>query len=434
MTTIATSGAFHRSAEELIERLTRPTTLFFLFVFSILMFYGLAPFALHFALSSNEYYLELSGLAVVAATGLLLGFNFQFFDDQILNGPKLHLNSTLFHWLVWGAFSVYFVAVFATASSIPLISALFGADTEQLSVERGDFLKLRDGFEASYQYIDTLFMGFLLPYSLALMVIERRRAWPVALVYFLFYSVSSLQKALFLRALAPLGFLVAQRKVGRPLRFVAIIAVSSVLILLGNVALERGITAPDEAPAEHSFAPDASSTTSPADLQTWVDGYFDPLYVRSGIVDQVVWRIIAVPIFTAADAVAVFHEELAGRLLWGATSTPIAAVLGHERVNLDSMVFAHQWGESDIGRSNSVFFVELFVNFGWPGVLIISMLIGMTFRWFSISPDYAFRSTITIYMIALFSSGLIGILLSNGFALLFLVGLFGDISRSKRQT
>jgi hypothetical protein len=405
------------------------------------LFYGIAPAALSFYMTGGGYYAKVALLAPIAVAGLFIGYQISLLDGQITGGRKVYVNSTVFHWAVWISFVLYAVVVFATASSIPFISALLGANTEQLSVQRGNFLKLRQGFQASFQYIDTIYIGFLLPYSLALMVLERRKGWPLAFVLFLLYSVSSLQKALFIRVLAPLGFLAGQQKVKRPLQFVSLIAIGAALILVLNVALERGLNSepPPAAPTQEvPVAPTSSAaqqgTEQPdaASLGILINGYFDPLYIPSGVVDQIVWRTFAVPIFTAADAMVVFDDNFDGQLLWGATSTPIAALTGRNRINYDATVFAHQWGSSEIGRANSVFFTELFVNFGWVGVILGSIFIGLTFRWFSISSDFAFKSLITIYVIALFSAGVIGILFSNGFIFLFLVGLFGHISRSPR--
>lgn len=114
------------------------------------------------------------------------------------------------------------------------------------------------------------------------------------------------------------------------------------------------------------------------------------------------------------------------RPLLGATSTLIAGVFGMERIPFEALVHGRQFNSheaSPTGRSNSVFFTEAFVNFGWIGLIVFALFVGQSLRWFHKSQDQAFKAVWPIYVTNLFQSGLIGNLLSNGFAIFFFIGL-----------
>ena len=76
------------------------------------------------------------------------------------------------------------------------------------------------------------------------------------------------------------------------------------------------------------------------------------------------------------------------------------------------------------GSSNSVYFTEAFVNFGWIGLLVFGYVVGLLMRLFAMSRDEAFRALWPLFALGIYTSGLIGLLLSNGFVLLFALALF----------
>jgi hypothetical protein len=77
--------------------------------------------------------------------------------------------------------------------------------------------------------------------------------------------------------------------------------------------------------------------------------------------------------------------------------------------------------------------IDAYVNFGWPGVVAFAFFVGQSLRWFHKSQDEAFKSLWLIYCFALFSGPLIGMLLSNGYVLMFTYALFVRL-RKRRPT
>ena len=162
-------------------------------------------------------------------------------------------------------------------------------------------------------------------------------------------------------------------------------------------------------------------------------GFFQTTYKSSGPLDFVIWRSIAVPIFTAADTLRVFAERFGGEPLWGATSSFIAAIFSLDRVMLEKFVFANEFGWNELANSNAVYFTEAFANFYWYGVVLISMLVGQSLRWFRKSDDIAFKALWMNYCFALFTAGSIGTMLSNGYALIFFLALFCSLRTTRQQ-
>lgn len=377
-----------------------------LFVTAILLVYGLLPLGVALLALANPYFLELAQLTVVACVAIVVGYNLPLLDHRFEpTATRIRIDATAFHVVVWSAFVAFLIITFATAEAIPIISALKGAGTAELSQQRGDFLKARVGVEAALLYLSTIFVGALLPYSLARMFIESARYRFLMTGLFLVFSISFLAKALFINVVLPLLYVFAQRyraSGGRVL-----------FILLGSVVLLYFVTL-------LSFGGQSEFETA----GTAAGAFFSAGYLPTGPIDHLVWRSIAVPMFTAADTLLVFAEQFNRQLMMGATSSFLAAIFGLERIPLEKLVFEEQWSWNDIANSNAVYITEAFVNFGWAGVIGFSLFVGQSMRWFRRSRDEAFKALWMIYCFTLFTSGLIGTLLSVGYVLIFALALF----------
>lgn len=387
----------------LFRTLTDPRWSAALFAAALMAMYCLLPLAVDTVMPSPQF-VELATLTVVACASLIAGFMLPLFDQRFRPGaPRLALDARAFHVVVWGAFIVFLVVTFATAPAIPIISALQGADANELSNQRGDFLKMRSGAEVILLYLSTLFVSALLPYSLVGLFIERSRwRYPLTLL-FLAFSISFVQKALFVNVVLPLFYFAVRRMRIGTAKTVLIVG-ASVLLLYAVSLLALGN--------------DRYENTA-------IGGeFFTAAYVAKDTVDFLIWRSVAVPMFAASDTLVVFREQFNSEPLLGATSTLIAGIFEMERIPFEKLVFEYQWGWNDRGNSNAVFITDAYVNFGWLGVVFMSMFVGQSLRWFHKSRDEAFKSLWLIYCFALFSGSLIGMMLSNGYALMFFMALF----------
>lgn len=376
--------------------------------------YAALPALVNAFILPNPYFVQLAELSALACAMIAVGYVLPVFDGRFKRGaPRIAISAQTFHAVVWGTFAVFLVITFTTAPSVPVLSAIGGADAAELSLQRGDFLKARTGAEAALIYVSTLFVSALLPYSLALMFIRKSRLRFVLLLLFLAYSLSFLQKALFINVVFPLLYLAARNRNANTKRIMAIVFGSGLLLYLVTV-LAFG-------------SPDDVSTDPGGGVVSGGD-FFGASYLPTNAFEHLIWRSTAVPMFSASDTLLVHAEQFGAQPLWGATSSFFAGALGLERVPMERLVSEYEWGWNDIANSNAVYVTEAFVNFGWVGVIAFSLFVGQSLRWFRRSRDEAFKSLWTIYCLAVFTSGVIGTLLSNGYLLIFAMALMTKLT------
>jgi hypothetical protein len=359
--------------------------------------------------------LLLATIMSVAILAMLAGSQITWLDVRFApDSRRLYVRPKVFVAVTWGVFLAFVFITFATAPSIPFLSALSGASADELSDERGEFLKGRDGIGLGLLYLSTILTNTVVPYSIILLYATKSklRHW-LALAFFLF-CISFLQKALFLNLILPLAAYFAASRFYRGKTFVYLMG-GSILVLVVGTFLALG----DESIAIAHASGD----------------YFSASYLASDPLDYVLWRAIAVPVFTATDTLIVHLAWLRGELLWGATSSLLSSVFHLERINIERMVFEYQFGSwNEIANANAVFVVDAYVNYGWAGVVLFGLLVGQVFRWFRISRDVAFRALWPLFAFILFSAPLIGMLLSNGFLYMLFHALFIRVGRHDRHT
>jgi hypothetical protein len=308
---------------------------------------------------------------------------------------------------------IFMIITFSTATSIPIISTFRGADAYELSQQRGDLLKSRAGIESALLYLSSFYTYAFLPYSLTHAFITKAKYRKFLFLIFITYTISSLQKALFVSVIFPMLY-VAMKKWKLSLTKILFIIVGSLALLYSLTMLASG-----------------SSAERPPVISNSND-YFSASYVPTNELELLAWRSAAVPIFTATDTLRVFHEQFNDKPLLGSTSSFLSTIFFMERVPLERLVFTQQFGGwNDIANANAVFFVDAYVNFGWFGVAIFSLFLGQTLRWFNKSMDEAFKSLWSLYCFSLFSASLIGMLLGNGYLAIFFLGLFVKTGSTK---
>jgi small basic protein len=379
-------------------------------VAALLVGYGVLPLGVAATFDVDSSYTTLAGITLVAVMALALGAATPLLDSW-LDGrqPRVVIVTMTFNASLWSAFVIFVFVAWGTAPQIPLIAALGGADPNTVAVLREQFLKSREGWQSSFVYINAILSGALIPYSLALMFLHGIRWRWLAAGFFLVFCISFVEKAFFFKAAFPLIYLVAQGQAKTRL--------SPRMMMVGTIGLLLLVTL---------FAGSGSLD------DVGGDPFFSVSYVPQGGIQHLIWRSVAIPIVTAADALRVLQEQFSGQPLMGATSSFVAGIFGMERIEFERMVFAAQWGQNETGTgsSNSVYLTEAFINFGWTGVVVFSFVVGQLMRMFAVSRDEAFRALWPLFVFGVYTSGLIGLLLSNGFVLLFAIALFTRIRPS----
>lgn len=387
------------------EVLLHPGSGLTVFAMAVGIIYGVVPLVIYETVLPAESFARLASITAVGVCAMLLGGRLPLFDGRFRrDATRLVIDENILVGAIWSFFALFVLVTFATARTIPLLSAIRGVDPAILSEQRGAFLKGRRGAEIGLLYLSTLFVNTLLPYTVVLLYAEQSRLRHWFAGSFLFFSISFLQKALFLNLVLPLlAYFAFARKLRGTKATTAFVASAALLLV--------GVTLSFATPA----SPAAAAT--PADFLT-------AKFAPTSPIQYFLWRAFAVPIFTATDTLLVHADYFDGRALLGATSSLIAGLFGMERINLERFVFEYQFGGwNDTANSNAVFLVDAYVNFSWWGVIVFGLVVGQVFRWFRLSKDSAFSSLWPLFALVLFSASLIGMLFSNGFLLMMFFAL-----------
>ena len=384
-----------------------------IFCIALFIVYALTPLLLWATTPVDDTFAQLALLTLCSIGAMLIGSQIPLFDSRFRqNETRLYIPSIFFHLPIWSIFIIFVIVTLTTAPSIPIIDAILGTPPDELSQRRGDFLKTRTGPEAALIYISTIFSSALIPYSIVLLFLNNSRYRYASLLFFLAFSVSFLQKVLFLNAILPLiTYFALAHKISKKMVFTTAFAATGLVILLTL--------------ATTSNSNDYSSQTS-------LPIYFTSTYLPTSSLDYLIWRAVAVPTFTATDTLTVFNSLFNETYLLGSTSSLLSTIFGLERVNLERHVFEHQFGSwNEVANANAVFITDAYANFGATGIIIYSLIAGQAFRWFRLSKDIAFKSLWPVFAFILFSASLIGAIFSNGFLLVFFIGIFLKIGRNR---
>lgn len=146
------------------------------------------------------------------------------------------------------------------------------------------------------------------------------------------------------------------------------------------------------------------------------DGVKDNNYFIYNRFVYVLNRAVWIPYVTAYDWLRFHREILNGSLTMGRSIGLLHMLYDEPRMRLDRMVYAYQFGASPggVGSSNTVFFVDAKLAFGWLGVVAYVLL--FTFLAASIFASgnvVLMLSSISVFVVASVSS-LTATLLSGG--------------------
>lgn len=371
-----------------------------IFSLSILLGYGLVSLIAYFD-TRNETFLQVAWLALLSSVTVCIFSEFSLIKQRIIF-PKIVVSPRFLFFSVFGFFTSFAVLVLVTAEAIPLVAWFGGSDAETLVVLREKFLKAREGWQSIFPYVNAVFTGALIPYCLAIFFINGYKWRWLAFVAFLFYSILFIEKVFFLKAMIPLIYVLYCVRQGAVSSFLLISSFCFLVVFFLGVVSGFG-----------------SGGEEPAGV------FFSGQYRAGGTFNFLLWRAVAVPLFTAADSLSYFIEELNSVPLMGATSGLLSGTLGLDRVYFERSVFEYQWGQASTGTgsANAVYFIDSYVNFGIFGVVLFSALIGYIFKFISRSNDQALHAIWPLFAFGLYVSGLVGNLASNGFLLVFLLSV-----------
>ena len=380
-----------------------PHNAYLLLIAGILFLYGLIPFVIGVFVFNDTYFVLLSKLTIIAALGILIGHRkYKFGSGTItrkVRGNGLFRKSN-YDFVVINCFIFIFIffTITFSAGSIPIIGALTGADASALSEQRGAFLKQRTGLMNIVSYGFSLYVTSIMPFCVVILFEMKHKLRFLALLFMLIVSISFLVKAMFLNFMLPLIALFVSRNDISNKKIITILAagVFTLLMMIGLAGFND---------TENNIV-DAETVLSVS-------------YGSSSPLEFLVWRALVIPVVTARDTLLVHDEQFGSGLLLGATSGLVSKMTGRSQVNIERMVFAHQFGGwNDIGNANSVFITDAYVNFGIVGVFVFGLIVGRLLLLFSVYSPPAMSYMAILFAFFLLGSSLIGLMLSSGFLVL----------------
>jgi hypothetical protein len=365
------------------------------------------------------------------------------------------------NWLAcaWVAVSLYVITIAIasfTTTATPLGAALGGASLMEIADARAALFAKRQGSEALLRYSAVILGRSVMPFLVAYLYWSGHRWRHLALAALLLCYGVSLEKAGPVFAFLPL---VLMRAIQR--RWRAAIGLSAALaacLALWTVLAMGLFHDPARAETRDAHPPVASEQSpSPASDAAELKRHGDPrrhyvfnflnamgLWTYSGtpspwaagawwIVNRAVW----IPYITAYDWLKFHDDVLDGRLTLGRSIGIVSWLLGQPRLQLEQMVYAYQFGASPAGAgaSNTVFFVEAKLAFGWLGAIAYCLAFPFfAAAVFSSANDVAKIASVTSFFTAALSP-LTATLLSGGLFFYVLVSLLTRLeSGASRRT
>jgi hypothetical protein len=402
------------------------------------------------------------------------------------------INTDILIILISGFYFLIVIYAFITAERIAILESLLGGrSTEELAFAREALFKTRHGWEKLLPYINSMFTTAFLPFCIAISYIEKKSYRYILLIAFCISLLISMEKVLILKALMPIFFLGINGYFARKYLWL-ILAGAIVVISMAFVLTKFGTSDPNKdiniaitvlnLQSEKLNRDYKENRTTVADLELVIDKlslshgeekqisfykkqlefyrdvqsdqyqlmikqvdeqlkhyyeakkYVDKYFIfGAGQFQYVLNRIFWIPYVTAYDWVLYFESKLGGEFLKGRTSSSISFITKQPFFNMEEEVFKFQYGTSapSTAAANTNFWVEGYVNYGWIGVLLYSVLLAAITAYVIRLVNPALSACFYYFMLQLSMGGLTGVLLSNGLLLLLILAYFIPINFAK---
>ncbi|WP_153786932.1 hypothetical protein [Pseudomonas sp. EMN2] len=341
-------------------------------------------------------------LILLLLFSLSYGISFPYFSRLYVSMARRaavmrDVSSSCWEALACGCLLIYLMAlayVSWRAPSVPLLVALNGGSLMDIAHSRSQFLAGLTGFESLLRYAVFILGRSIIPLILVAAFMAGARARFALLGVVLVLSLLSMEKAAPIFVLLPLVLHYAFAKNWRASVCVLLLLVGSILLMsflamggnsspaadtgaavasseAADMRLPAGtlITEPI-APPERSLLPYYLSVKYDTE-----EYRFDPATV-TGKATLLLNRIVWVPYVTAYNWLEFQRIVLQGHNTYGRSISLVHLLYGEPKMNLEKMVYVFEYGASPGGEggSNTVFFVDAKLAFGWFGAIAYSLL------------------------------------------------------------
>jgi hypothetical protein len=342
----------------------------------------------------------------------------------------------------WVAVIAYLATIAVAAFTVPatpLGVALRGGDLLEIAAARADFLANREGSDVLLRYSAVILGRSVLPLLVAYAYWADYKGRHIALAALLIFYSISLEKSLPIYAFLPLIVLrLSQRRWGSAWSLAALLLACIGLLTFLSMGSLSGPARLDVNSADGATT--LQRVVPAKDDEAEIERHGDPSrhYIfdlskqrqtaKFSITDQFLWivnRMVWIPYITAYDYLKFQDDVLGGQLVLGRSIGLVSWLMGESRLALERMVYRYEFGASPHagGASNTVFFVDAKVNFGWPGAVLYSALFALfaAIIFSSDNPVAQMASLSSFYVASL--SSLSGTLLSGGLLFYLMISL-----------
>lgn len=300
--------------------------------------------------------------------------------------------------LAWGSLALY-VLVLAYVSwlapDVPLLVALKGGSLEEIAYSRSQYLAGLTGYESLLRYAVFILGRTIMPLILlAAFVANNRRKYPL-LGVLMVLSMLSMEKAAPIFVLLPLVLHFAWARCWKKLASVLLLLAVSVVLLsflamggnakpvaqgssTASIPAAPNMMVPPGMPIDKAMTPQSRWLLPYLLHERYSEGPYE--FVRDShgsrltlLLNRIVW----VPYVTAYDWLEFQRIVLKGSTTNGRSISFVHLLFGEPKVQLEKMVYVFEYGASPGGEgaSNTVFFVDAKLAFGWLGALAYCLLL-----------------------------------------------------------
>ncbi len=373
------------------------------------LFYIL-PGLLDLAISQNPTAINLISISLISITTYIISYTL-FCDHHLTtlyrNIPRINIDWTTFDSIIVFTYFTTVIYAAATAPHIPLLEVFKGASISDLSVYREEFIRTRSGNERALPYIYTILITALMPLVISRMFFHATRKRLAITIIFILSLAITLEKGRAIVALLPLFYININNGNFRK-AFKTGIYLLIIITIISFIA-RGGLSPQDIDQGVMQKTPDSYNIFQNDENQIY----------------YIINRIIYIPYITAIDWLNYLDLVLKNELVYGKSISIVASIFNEETFNLEREVFNFQWGQNETGTgsSNTVFYIDSYLNFGYIGVILYSSLLALLIRIVVLSRNTPLISALTISMYFTTFHSLTAVLFSGGLSFLVLISI-----------
>lgn len=294
------------------------------------------------------------------------------------------INWTVIAWVSVVLYIATIIVASHTTDFTPLGAALRGGSDLDIANARANFLANRSGIESFLRYSAVILGRAVMPFFIVYAYWTKNRFRHVILIGLLLCYFLFLEKALPVFLFLPLILLNLQKR-----RFFLVATnLLSLLIAIGLLAFlaQGGLhdTTKNLNVQKKEYIYEKSTLVNITKNVITDDPtlHFYPLYVafpeenQAGIKYRsiiILNRALWIPYVTAYDWLKFQDVVLNGELTYGRSIGIVSWLLGEPKLQIERMVYKYE-GLGGDGASNTVFFVDAKIAFGWCGVFVYCIL------------------------------------------------------------